>query len=107
MLVAVAGDFRALPLLLVRYLEQLHEECGSAAAEREAAALDASASGRAYAAPSTRSPLARDALDVLAPLADRFGLNQLKNVRGRVQETPRNVRRFRTLEASISVGFQA
>ncbi|KAJ8602359.1 hypothetical protein CTAYLR_004249 [Chrysophaeum taylorii] len=60
MLVAVAGDFRALPLFLSRRLEALHDECGRATA----------------ASPSS---LARDALDVHAPLAERFGLYALKN----------------------------
>lgn len=64
MLVAVAGDFRALPLLLARRLEALHEECASA---------------RNREAPPTQSSLARDALDVYAPLAERLGLYALKN----------------------------
>ncbi|KAH8094348.1 hypothetical protein JL720_4345 [Aureococcus anophagefferens] len=80
MLVAVAGDFRALPLLLVRHLEKLHEECGSAAAAREASLLEAASEHIKATVPNvTPSTRARDALDVLAPLADRFGLNQLKN----------------------------
>ena len=80
MLVAVAGDFRALPLLLVRHLEKLHEECGSAAAAREASLLEAASEHIKATVPNVKpSTRARDALDVLAPLADRFGLNQLKN----------------------------
>ncbi|KAH8066639.1 hypothetical protein JL722_1092 [Aureococcus anophagefferens] len=80
MLVAVAGDFRALPLLLVRHLEKLHEECGSAAAAREASLLEAASEHIKATVPNVKpSTRGRDALDVLAPLADRFGLNQLKN----------------------------
>lgn len=61
MLVAVAGDYRALPLSLARRVDGLHLEVAAA---------------QGQASPSA---LARDALDVHAPLAERFGLYSLKN----------------------------
>lgn len=78
MLVAVAGDFRSIPLLLARHLEALHEECAERRDAEEANELDRLAGGTNDALGDEPSALARDALDVLAPLADRFGLNQLK-----------------------------
>ncbi|KAJ1447066.1 hypothetical protein M885DRAFT_542287 [Pelagophyceae sp. CCMP2097] len=66
MLVAIASDFRALPLLLVRRLRALRDEIATAAAAEPDAA-------------EKPSSLARDALDVLAPLAERFGLYKLKS----------------------------
>lgn len=59
MLVAVAGDNRALPVLLARRMQALHEECAAGA--------------------TGPSSLARDALDVHAPLAERFGWYGIKN----------------------------
>jgi (p)ppGpp synthase/HD superfamily hydrolase len=78
MLVAVAGDFRSLPLLLARHLEALHEECAERRDAEEARRLERLAGGTVEELGDAPSSLARDALDVLAPLADRFGLNQLK-----------------------------
>jgi hypothetical protein len=67
-----------LPLLLARHLEALHEECAERRDAEEARRLERLAGGTVEELGDAPSSLARDALDVLAPLADRFGLNQLK-----------------------------
>lgn len=65
MVVAMTDELRALPIMLARRLEALRDEC---AAQRE--------TGENRTTPSS---LARDVLDVYAPLAARFGLYTLKN----------------------------
>ncbi len=65
-------------MLLARHLEALHEECAERRDAEEARRLERLAGGVVEELGDAPSSLARDALDVLAPLADRFGLNQLK-----------------------------
>ena len=78
MLVAVAGDFRALPLLLVRRFVALQDERDAFLLKTKDLKTNQTSSLQQQQQ-RLSSSLARDALDVHAPLAERFGLYSLKN----------------------------